>query len=111
MSDKVSADPAAPGAISTGGTRLELLGLPLDPVTLETALDTLSGWLTGPRSPHTVVTLNPEFIIQSRENEAKGDFTFTQAMQKADLVTAGWESCGRRRSCWGNRCRARRAST
>ena len=69
-------------------SRLDLLGLPLDPVSLEAALDILSGWLVGPRSPHTVVTLNPEFIIQSRENEAKGDDTFTQAMRKADLVTA-----------------------
>ncbi|ULH14138.1 WecB/TagA/CpsF family glycosyltransferase (plasmid) [Deinococcus sp. KNUC1210] len=88
MSDKVSADPAAPLAASPLVDRLELLGLPLDPVTLDQALDVLSGWLTGPRSPHTVVTLNPEFIIQSRQHEAAGDFTFTHAMQKADLVTA-----------------------
>lgn len=64
-----------------------MLGHPLDPVPLPAALDILSGWIAGPREPHTVVTLNPEFIMQCRsaDPQAAG---FTQAIAKADLVTA-----------------------
>ena len=64
--------------------RLVLFDLPLDPVTLDAALDRLSGWLfESPPTPHTVVTLNPEFIVQSRTQPE-----FVRAMQEADLVTA-----------------------
>jgi len=68
-----------------------LLGLPLDPVTLEQALDRLEHWLGADhRTPQTVVTLNPEFIIQARAEDAQsgGPGAFTQAMRRADLVTA-----------------------
>ena len=69
--------------------RLELLGHPLDPVTLEQALDLLSSWITAPapRATHTVVTLNPEFIMQCRATSplATG---FAEAIRKAELVTA-----------------------
>jgi N-acetylglucosaminyldiphosphoundecaprenol N-acetyl-beta-D-mannosaminyltransferase len=72
--------------------RLELLGFPLDPVPLETALDLLSGWITlapatGARTPHTVVTLNPEFIMQCRAGGPQSS-EFSQAIARADLVTA-----------------------
>ena len=67
--------------------RLELLGHPLDPVVLEAALDRLSGWITGPREAHTVVTLNPEFIMQCRSGDPLAA-PFTQAIAHADLVTA-----------------------
>ena len=67
--------------------RLELLGHPLDPVPLPAALDLLSGWIAGPRVGHTVVTLNPEFIMQCRSEGAQAA-GFTQAIAKADLVTA-----------------------
>ncbi|MGI8747890.1 MAG: WecB/TagA/CpsF family glycosyltransferase [Deinococcus sp.] len=66
-----------------GQERLTLLGLPLDPLTLDAALGLLGGWVEGPRQPHTVVTLNPEFVMLARH-----DPIFTQAMQRADLVTA-----------------------
>lgn len=71
--------------------RLTLLGLPLDPVTLDQALDRLEVWISAPqRSPHTVVTLNPEFIMQARAEDAQEQqaSAFTRAMQDADLVTA-----------------------
>lgn len=64
-----------------------MLGHPLDPVTLDAALDVLSGWIAAPRAPHTVVTLNPEFIMQGRSGDAQAA-EFTQAIAKADLVTA-----------------------
>lgn len=64
--------------------RITLFDLPLDIVTLGETLDILSGWIAAPlRTPHTVVTLNPEFIVQSR-NEPE----FVRAMQDADLITA-----------------------
>ena len=71
-------------------TRLTLLGLPLDPVTLDAALSRFEGWLDEPRTPHTVVTLNPEFIMQARKEDAEqgGESPFTRAMRQADLVTA-----------------------
>jgi len=69
-------------------SRLTLLGHPLDPVGLEPALDLLSGWITDPlRAPHTVVTLNPEFIMQIRAG-GPGTDEFTRAIDQADLVTA-----------------------
>ena len=87
---------ASPSSASSGPTaffvrpaRLELLGHPLDPVSLEQALDLLSSWITAPapRATHTVVTLNPEFIMQCR-SEGTHAAGFAQAIAKADLVTA-----------------------
>lgn len=64
--------------------RLNLFDLPLDIISLEQTLERLSQWMfQGPRAPHTVVTLNPEFIVQSRTQP-----DFVRAIQQADLVTA-----------------------
>lgn len=64
--------------------RLKLFDLPLDVITLDDTLNQLSEWIKEPiRTPHTVVTLNPEFIVQSRTEPE-----FVAAMQAADLVTA-----------------------
>ncbi|MBB5232883.1 WecB/TagA/CpsF family glycosyltransferase [Deinococcus budaensis] len=66
------------------GKRLSLLNLPLDVVTLEQTLDRLGDWMfRAPRAPHTVVTLNPEIIVQARTHPE-----FVDAVQEADLVTA-----------------------
>lgn len=66
------------------GQRLTLFDLPLDVITLPGTLDRLSAWMfQAPRAPHTVVTLNPEFIVQSRTHPE-----FVRAIQEADLVTA-----------------------
>lgn len=64
--------------------RLTLFDLPLDVITLEQTLDQLGEWMfRAPRAPHTVVTLNPEFIVQSRTQPE-----FVRAITQADLVTA-----------------------
>ncbi|WP_291425737.1 WecB/TagA/CpsF family glycosyltransferase [Deinococcus sp.] len=64
--------------------RLTLFDLPLDVITLEQTLGRLGSWMfEAPRTSHTVVTLNPEFIVQSRTEPE-----FVAAMQAADLVTA-----------------------
>ncbi|MFC3833050.1 MULTISPECIES: WecB/TagA/CpsF family glycosyltransferase [Deinococcus] len=65
-------------------TRLSLFDLPLDPVTLDQALGQLGTWMfQEARAPHTVVTLNPEFIVQCQTQP-----DFVKAIQAADLVTA-----------------------
>ena len=65
-------------------TRLDLLGLPLDDTDLEGAADRISAWLFAPgASPRTVVTLNPEIVVQSR-----ADAELSAAIGAADLVTA-----------------------
>ncbi|WP_019009932.1 WecB/TagA/CpsF family glycosyltransferase [Deinococcus aquatilis] len=65
-------------------SRLELFGLPLDVISLDATLDLLGEWMfRQSRAPHTVVTLNPELIVQSRSHPE-----FANAVQIADLVTA-----------------------
>ncbi|RJF71569.1 glycosyltransferase [Deinococcus cavernae] len=64
--------------------RITLFDLPLDVISLSQTLDQLGEWMFhAPRAPHTVVTLNPEFIVQSRTQPE-----FVKVMQQADLVTA-----------------------
>lgn len=64
--------------------RLRLFDLPLDVIDLQGTLTLLGEWLSDPaRTPHTVVTLNPEIIVQSRQHPE-----FAQAVRDADLVTA-----------------------
>ncbi|MEF2277651.1 WecB/TagA/CpsF family glycosyltransferase [Deinococcus sp. YIM 134068] len=73
-----------PTVPSAATQRLTLFDLPLDVITLEGTLDRLGEWMfRAPRSPHTVVTLNPEFIVQ-----AQGRPDYAAAVQAADLVTA-----------------------
>ena len=83
----MAAPSTAPPQVQPATSRLDLLGHPLDPVSLGAALDLLSGWIAGPREGRTVVTLNPEFIMQCRSGDAQAA-EFTQAIAKADLVTA-----------------------
>ena len=64
--------------------RITLFDLPLDVITLPQTLNQLGLWMFNePRAAHTVVTLNPEFIVQSRTQPE-----FVKVMQQADLVTA-----------------------
>lgn len=64
--------------------RLNLLSYPLDPVDLQGAADLLSRWMFGEaRGAHTVVTLNPEIVVQGQSDEA-----LRRAVRAADLVTA-----------------------
>jgi N-acetylglucosaminyldiphosphoundecaprenol N-acetyl-beta-D-mannosaminyltransferase len=64
-------------------TRLELMGFPLDVVTLESAVSRLQEWIRLENQPHTVITLNPEIVIQADEQPELG-----QTIAQADLVTA-----------------------
>ncbi|GAB5601963.1 WecB/TagA/CpsF family glycosyltransferase [Thermus sp. FJN-A] len=61
--------------------RLELLGLPLDPVGMEEALERIAGFLREEKT-HQVVTLNPEIAVRAREDAA-----LRRAIWEAELVT------------------------
>ncbi|MFC4637108.1 WecB/TagA/CpsF family glycosyltransferase [Deinococcus hohokamensis] len=80
----MTVSPSTGQGAAFAGQRLDLFGLPLDVISLPQTLEVLSSWMfTAPRAAHTVVTLNPEIIVQSRTQPA-----FVDAMQSADLVTA-----------------------
>ncbi len=63
--------------------RVSLLGLPLDLVDLEGAVSILQAWVRDPLNAKTVITLNPEIVVQSET-----DAPLREAIQGADLVTA-----------------------
>jgi N-acetylglucosaminyldiphosphoundecaprenol N-acetyl-beta-D-mannosaminyltransferase len=63
--------------------RVSLLGLPLDLVDLEHAVSILRDWVRDPSSARTVITLNPEIVVQS-----EADVPLRESIQSADLVTA-----------------------
>lgn len=67
---------------STLTPRLQMLSYPLDLVTLNSAADRLQHWMNG-STPHTVITINPEIIVQ-----ADSDPNLAECIRKADLVTA-----------------------
>jgi len=61
--------------------RVELLGLPLDPVSMDAAVDWVSQRLDAP-GPSQIVTLNPEMVVRSRS-----DARLARAIADAELVT------------------------
>ncbi len=63
--------------------RATLFDLPLDLLDLPGVAALLSAWTADPASRRTVVTLNPEFVVQ-----CDTDAQFKQDIQRADLVTA-----------------------
>lgn len=63
--------------------RVELLGLPLDLITLEQTLELLGTWTNQPNAKKTVVTSNPEFVVQCQTESA-----FAADIRAADLITA-----------------------
>jgi N-acetylglucosaminyldiphosphoundecaprenol N-acetyl-beta-D-mannosaminyltransferase len=64
-------------------TRATLFDLPLDLVDLTQAVNLLNRWVQDSTSRRTVVTLNPEFVVQ-----CDTDAQFKRDIQNADLVTA-----------------------
>ena len=60
-----------------------MFDLPLDLLDLQGVTALLSAWTADPASRRTVVTLNPEFVVQ-----CDTDAQFRADIQQADLVTA-----------------------
>ena len=73
---------SAPSSAKAQLERVSLLGLPLDMIDLDGAITVLRGWLREPAA-RTVITLNPEIVVQSET-----DAPLREAIQGADLVTA-----------------------
>lgn len=65
------------------GERLSILGFPLDPLNIEGAVHQLQTWASGGQRGRTVITLNPEIIVQAQSNP-----TLRAAIEQADLITA-----------------------
>ncbi|WP_026234847.1 WecB/TagA/CpsF family glycosyltransferase [Calidithermus timidus] len=62
--------------------RVEVLGLPVDLVSLEQAVARIGEMLESPGT-HQVITLNPEYVVR-----AQGDPELVQAARESELVTA-----------------------
>ncbi len=62
--------------------RLEILGLPLDPVDMDGAVATIGGFLNQEKT-RQVITLNPEIAVRAQQDGA-----LANAIREADLVTA-----------------------
>lgn len=59
--------------------RIEILGIPFNPLTVEETLTTLEGFLSTSQN-HIVVTPNPECVMQARRN-----LEYANAIKSADL--------------------------
>ena len=70
--------PRAPRPRSGPG---ELLHLPFDHVTLQTAVDRCLEWCLGPRAPHTVITANAAILCMMRR-----DPELREACRHGDLI-------------------------
>ncbi len=60
--------------------RSNVLGIPIDALTMRQTVEQLLAWITQGQSRH-VVTVNPEFIMLARRN-----MTFRHVLRNADLV-------------------------
>ncbi|HEX9050254.1 MAG TPA: WecB/TagA/CpsF family glycosyltransferase [Anaeromyxobacter sp.] len=75
---------AAAGAAGPGlAPRVELLGCPLDPVTMDEAVARAVAWCRGERRPHVLVTVNVAHLVAMRSDPA-----FARACRAGDLVVA-----------------------
>lgn len=59
--------------------RKKVLGVKIDDITMDQAVETVEGWLSG-KDKHYIVTTNPEFIVTAQE-----DSTFKKILNMADL--------------------------
>lgn len=64
--------------------RIDILGTPVDLVTLDEAVERVGGWLDAPGAGlRHVVTVNPEFVMAARRSRP-----FRYVLQRADLALA-----------------------
>src|SRR5262245_30849776 len=61
--------------------RITILGVPVDSITLDEAVEQISCWLAQ-GGPHQVVTINPEFVMEARHNPV-----FRAVLLQADMAT------------------------
>jgi N-acetylglucosaminyldiphosphoundecaprenol N-acetyl-beta-D-mannosaminyltransferase len=63
--------------------RIELLDSPFDPVGMQATVDQCMAWCSGPRVPHTVITLNAALLCMMRSDEE-----LRTACRGGDLIVA-----------------------
>jgi len=78
-------------------SKVELLGVCFDPVTMDQAVDTALGYLTGARRPHLIVTANPEMLQTIGKDEDLRTILDSADMVVADGIGIVWAS--RRLGC------------
>ena len=67
-------------------TRPRILGVPADPISYATLLDTIDTWMSEGERLHQICTINPEFIIIAQQ-----DAPFYAVLQQSDLnIIDGW---------------------
>ena len=64
-------------------SRIDLLGSPFDRVGMQSTIDQCMAWCSGPRVPHTVITLNAALLCMMRR-----DAELSAACRGGDLIVA-----------------------
>lgn len=65
--------------------RFHVLGTPVDPVSLEEAVDLIAGWCEAPGPARQVITSNPELVMHAQAPESE---ELRAVLERADLVVA-----------------------
>ena len=68
---------------SPANSRLHILGVPLDPATFESMLDSIAAWIAAKDRTRQICTVSPEFVMIAQENPA-----FMRVLHHADLCVA-----------------------
>src|SRR5438477_5296110 len=72
--------------------RSELLGLPFDGVTMQSAVARCMEWCKGPRAPHTVITANSAILCMMRRDEELSRACVSGDLILADGMSVVWAS-------------------
>ena len=64
-------------------SRLHILGVPVDPATFESMLDTIAGWIATGNRTYQICTISPEFVMIAQD-----DPDFMRVLHHADLCVA-----------------------
>ncbi len=63
--------------------RVTVLGVPIDPATFESMLDSIAGWIAARDGLHQICTVSPEFVMIAQD-----DAQFMHVLRSADLCVA-----------------------
>ena len=83
---------AAQGPQAVSSARIDLLGSPFDPITMQATVDRCMEWCVGPRGAHTVITLNAALLCMMRRDEELRNACHSGDLIVADGVPVVWTS-------------------
>ncbi len=72
--------------------RVELLNLPFDAATMDSAIARCVAWCAGPRAPHTVITINASHVCMMRRDPELRDACHAGDLILADGMPVVWTS-------------------